>query len=56
MKKCGDLFDTVTAALDGLEFIVESFNEATGNAVVEIVENVVPVALQGFDEAIVATN
>ena len=56
MKERGDLINPITAPFDGLDLIIESFNKAAGNAVIEVVENVVPVTLQRFDEFIIARN
>ena len=44
LEKRRELLDAVAASFDGLDLVIESLNEATGYSLVEIVENVVPVA------------
>ena len=54
LEKRRDFVDAVATPFDGFDFVVEPLNEATGYPMVEVVENVLPVALQGFDEFIIA--
>ena len=56
MKERGDLIDPITAPFDGLDLVVESFNKAAGNTVIEVVENVAPILFQGLDETVVTAN
>ena len=56
MEKRRDLVDAVATPFDGLDLVVQPFNKSTGYPLVEVVENVVPVSFQGFDEAIVTAD
>ena len=56
LEKRRDLVDAVATPFDGFDLVVESLNETAGYPLVEVVENVRPVALQGLDEFIIARN
>ena len=43
LEKRRDLVDAIATSFDGLDLVVESFNEPAGYPLFEIVENVVPV-------------
>ena len=46
----------IATPLDYFNFVVQPFNKSTRYPLVEVVENIVPVSLQGFDEAIVTAD
>ena len=56
LKKRSDLVDAVATPFDSLDLVVQPFNKSTRYPLVEVVENVFPVSLQGFDEAIVTAD
>jgi hypothetical protein len=43
LKEGRDFTDTIAAAFDGFELIVETFNEATGDACDKVIEDGLPV-------------
>ena len=56
LKERRDPVDAIATPLDGLDLVVETLNEPTGNPMIEIVQNVAPIATKRFDKSIVATN
>ena len=56
LEKRRDLVDAVATPFDGFDFVVESLDETTGYPMVEVVQNVAPIAPQRLDESVVATN
>ena len=56
LKERRDLGDAVTTPFDGLDLVVETLNESTGYPLVEVIQNVTPIASQRLDKSGIATN
>ena len=54
LKQSRHLADAIAASLDGLDLVVQSFNESTGHSITEVVENGRPMIAQGVEKLVEA--